>query len=122
MVKNLPGNAGDLRYMGLISGLGRFPGGGHGNPLQYSRLENPHGQRNLAGYIQSMGHKESDTTQALAQVKRLIKITLYTDFSFPDLSEHITLVINLVSDLNTKKGQLKLDTRKGLNCRMFQVE
>ena len=38
VVKNLPADAGD---MGLISGLGRFPGGGHGNPLQYSCLENP---------------------------------------------------------------------------------
>ena len=52
----------------------------------------------------------------------MTKISLYTDFLFPDLSEHITLIINLVSDLSTKKGQLKLDTRKGLNCRMFQVE
>ena len=34
-------NAGDIRDMGLIPGLGRFPGGGHGNPLQYSCLENP---------------------------------------------------------------------------------
>ena len=33
----------------LIPGLGRSPGGGHGNQLQYSCLENPHGQRNLAG-------------------------------------------------------------------------
>ena len=41
MVKNLPGNAGDLRDMGLIPGWGRSPGGGHGNPLQYSYLENP---------------------------------------------------------------------------------
>ena len=41
MVKNLPSNAGDIRDMGLISGLGRSPGGGHGNPLQYSCLENP---------------------------------------------------------------------------------
>ena len=32
------------------------PGGGHGNPLQYSCLENPHGQRNLPGGLQSMGH------------------------------------------------------------------
>ena len=40
-------NAGDL---GLIPGLGRSPGGGHGNPLLYSCLENPHGQRRLAGY------------------------------------------------------------------------
>ena len=35
---------------GLIPGLGRFPGEGHGNPLQYSHLDNPHGQRNLVGY------------------------------------------------------------------------
>jgi len=40
VVKNLPINAGDIRDMGLISGLGRSPGGGHGNPLQYSCLEN----------------------------------------------------------------------------------
>ena len=33
VVKNLPANAGDLRDMGSIPGLGRFPGGGHGNPL-----------------------------------------------------------------------------------------
>ena len=49
-------NGGDL---GLIPGLGRSPGGGHGNPLQCSCLENPHGQRSLAGY----SHKESDTTE-----------------------------------------------------------
>ena len=41
MVKNLPANAGDERYMGSVPGLGRFSGGGHGNPLQYSCLENP---------------------------------------------------------------------------------
>ena len=40
VVKDLPGNAGDTRDMGLIPGLGRSPGGGHGNPLQYSCLEN----------------------------------------------------------------------------------
>ena len=42
-------NAGDL---GSIPGLGRSPGGGHGNPLQYSCLENPHGQRNLVSQSQ----------------------------------------------------------------------
>ena len=40
VVKNLPANAGDIRDSGLIPGLGRSPGGGNGNPLQYS-LENP---------------------------------------------------------------------------------
>ena len=41
MVKNLPANAGDIRDVGLTPGWGRSPGGGHGNPLQYSCLENP---------------------------------------------------------------------------------
>ena len=40
MVKNLLANAGDLRDAGLISGPGRFPGDGNGNPLQYSGQEN----------------------------------------------------------------------------------
>ena len=40
-------NEGDL---GSVPGLGRSPGGGHGNPLQYSCLQNPHGQRSLVGY------------------------------------------------------------------------
>ena len=52
-------NAGDL---GSIPGLGQSPGGGHGNPLQYSCLENPHGQRSLAG-CSPWGRKESDTNQ-----------------------------------------------------------
>ena len=46
-------NGGDL---GSIPGLGRFPGGGLGNPLQYSCLENPHGQRSLVGYS-PWGHR-----------------------------------------------------------------
>ena len=41
VVKNLPANAGDTGDLGSIPGWGRFPGGGHGNPLQYSCLENP---------------------------------------------------------------------------------
>ena len=41
MVKNTPANAGDIRDTFSIRGWRRFPGGGHGNPLQYSCLENP---------------------------------------------------------------------------------
>ena len=45
MIKNLPVSAGDRRDVGLISGSGRSPGGGNGNPLQYSCLENSmHGE------------------------------------------------------------------------------
>ena len=46
-------NAGDL---GSIPGLGGSPGEGHGNPLQYSCLKNPHGQRSLEGYS-PWGHR-----------------------------------------------------------------
>ena len=45
VVKNLPANAGDTGEADSISGLGRPPGGGLGNPLQYSCLENPMGRR-----------------------------------------------------------------------------
>ena len=54
--------AGDLS---LTPGLGRSPGGGHGHPLQYSCLENPHGQRSLAGYS-PRGRKELDMTEQLS--------------------------------------------------------
>ena len=62
VVKNPLANAGDIGDAGSIPGLGRSPGGGHGNPLQCFCLENPHGQRNLAGYS-LRGCKESDTTE-----------------------------------------------------------
>ena len=61
MVKNPPANAGDTRDMGLIPGSGRSPGRRHGNPLQYSCLENPMDR----GAWQTMVYgvtKESDMT------------------------------------------------------------
>ena len=51
--------------LGLILGLGRPPGGIYGNPLQYSCLENPHGQRSLAG-CSPWGCKELDMTERLS--------------------------------------------------------
>ena len=62
MVKNMLATARDIRDASLIPGSERSSGGGHGNPLQYFCLENPHGQRSLVGYS-SWGHKESDTTE-----------------------------------------------------------
>ena len=50
---------------GSIARLGRSPGGGHGNPLQCSCLENPHEQRSQTGYS-PWGCKESDTTEQLS--------------------------------------------------------
>ena len=54
--------------LGSIPKLGKSPGGGHGNPLQYSCLENPPGQRRLAGYS-PWRPKESGMTKQLLTVK-----------------------------------------------------
>ena len=51
--------------LGSIPGLERSPGGRHGNPLQCSYLENPHGQRSLVGYG-LWARKEADTTERLS--------------------------------------------------------
>jgi len=61
VVKNPPANAEDRRDMSSVSGSGRSPGGGHGNPLQYSCLDNPTDR----GAWQATVHRvtESDTTE-----------------------------------------------------------
>ena len=70
----------NVRDLDSIPGLGRSPGG-HGNPLQYACLENPHGQRSLAGYS-PWGRKESDTTERLHTV---MGKNTYAVFPIPDL-------------------------------------
>ena len=62
MVKDPLADAGNVRNTGLIPGWGRSPGGGHGNPLQYSCLENPMGR----GAWRATVHRvvELDTTEA----------------------------------------------------------
>ena len=63
VVKNSPANAGDLlRDVDLISRLGRSPGGGRGNPLQYSCLENPMDREAWKATVQRV--TELDTTEA----------------------------------------------------------
>ena len=61
MVKNLPANAGDTRDPGLIPELGIFSAEGHGNPLQYSHLENPMDRRAWWATVQGDA-KQLDTT------------------------------------------------------------
>ena len=68
MEKGFPGgsdgkeSACSAQDLGLIPQLGGSPGGRNGEPLQYSWLENPHGQRSLAGYSPS-GRKQLDRTE-----------------------------------------------------------
>ena len=71
MVKGFPGRSvvknplASARDSGSIPGSGRLPGEGDGNPLQYSCLKNPHGQKSLVGYS-PWDRKESDTTERLS--------------------------------------------------------
>ena len=66
-VRNLPANEGNTGDMGWIPGSGRAPGGGHGNPLQSSCLENPMDRGGLAG-CSPFGHKEAEgTVHSIAQ-------------------------------------------------------
>ena len=62
VAKNPPANAGDVRDAGSIPGLGRFPGGGNGNPLQYSCLEDSMDRVAWWGYS-PWGRKESGVTE-----------------------------------------------------------
>ena len=103
-------NAGDV---GSILGLGRSPGGGHGNPLQYSCLENPHGQRRLAGYS-PWGHKESDTTEQLSTAQHskymYVSIPTYPTLRLPQLvstyllSMFVSLFLGNIFDCHNLRG------------------
>ena len=61
-----------------VPGLGRYSGEGHGNPLQYSCLENPHGQRSLVDYRDC---KEADTTERLSTARSTPKIEVVVFYS-----------------------------------------
>ena len=62
VVKIPPANAGDIRDMGSLPRSGRAPGGGHGNPLQYSCLGNPMDRGAWKATVRKVA--ESDTTKA----------------------------------------------------------
>ena len=62
VVKTPPANAGDIRDMGSIPGSGRFPGGGNGNPLQYSCLKNPMDRGTWQAIVQRIA-KQTDKTE-----------------------------------------------------------
>ena len=69
MVKNLPANAGEARDVGSVPGSGRSPGVGNDNPLQYSYLENPHGQRSPVGLSTCMhacAHTHTHTRKSMS--------------------------------------------------------
>ena len=63
VIKNPPANAGEMTDVGSIPGLGRSPGGEHGNSLQFSCLKNPHGQRSLAATVHGLAKNQTRLKQ-----------------------------------------------------------
>ena len=74
VIKNLPASAGDVRDVGSISGSGRFLGGGHSNPLQYSYLENPVDRGACQATVQKVARSRSDMTEACIHVNTNLSI------------------------------------------------
>ena len=101
VIKNLPVNAGDVRDLGSISRSGRSPGRGHGTPLQYFCLENPHGQRSLVGYS-PWGHKESDTAE----------VTSHTHTHTHTHTKKVTFGCELEREMGIHKNRSWVPTRR----------
>ena len=88
VVKNPPANAGGIGDVGLIPGLRRSPGGGNGNPLQYSHLENPMDRGAWRATIHRV--TESDMTEATEHARLLTvlcRLSIY--FSYLLLTVHV---------------------------------
>ena len=80
VVENLPANAGDARGAGLIPELGTSPGGGNGNPLQYSYLENPMDRG--AWWAAVCGVTELDMTERISVCLSKIILKSHSEFNF----------------------------------------
>ena len=61
----------NARDLGPIPGLGRSPGEVHGNPLQYSCLENPHGQRNLVATVHIVAESDMNKVSVCMQIQEV---------------------------------------------------
>ena len=71
VVKNTSAHAGDIRNAGSITGSGRSFRGGHGNPLQYSGLENPHEQRSLAATVHRVAESQTLLKRLIMRALRI---------------------------------------------------
>ena len=88
VVKNLPANAGDIREVALIPGWGRSPGGRHGNPLQYSCLENPIDRGAWRATVHGVTKSQTQLKQLSmhADTYILAALCVMWDLSFPTRS------------------------------------
>ena len=104
MVNNPSASAGDIRYVGLIPGSGRSPGGGHGNPLQYFCLKNPMDRGNWQATIHGITkswtrlslHTHTHPTQAvITEVAGICQASHSRGFLAPNILSSV-LCINLL--------------------------
>ena len=93
VVKKLPANV-DRRDVGSIPRSGRTPGWGHSNPLQYSCLENPHGQRSLVGHS-PVGCKKWNPTKVTYHTARTLanQVSLSMEFSRKEYWSWVAILI-----------------------------
>ena len=104
-----------MEDLGSIPGLGRSLGGGHGNPLQYPCLENPHGQQSLAGYSPRR-HKELDTTERLSTQHSKSSIEGRQNRTYAEMGNQIT---KTSPQPMTISGHDKRDTIGSLDLLLF---
>ena len=76
VVKNLPANAGDVRDVGSIPGLGRSPGGRNGNPLQYSSLETPMGRGAWWATVHRVAKSQTQLKRLSTHTLEAIRLTI----------------------------------------------
>ena len=120
MVKNLSTNAGDVKDEGSIPGSARSPGGGHGNPRQYSCLENAMDRGAWWATVSTQGCKKSDTTEAIKYAhmhnlhgrkerrkKRIINYIRYLRLSSLTVQWYHGPVISCITLLARTQGELK---------------
>ena len=104
MVKNPPANAGDIRDLGSIYGPGRYPGGGHGNPLQYSCLENPTDRRAWLATVHGVA-------KSWIQLKQLSRAMVFhsgsNSFAYLFIQQKLSVYHGPPTMLGTMKGTSK---------------
>ena len=104
VVKNLPANAGDIRDSGLIPGSGRSPGGGHGNPLQYSCLETPVDRRAWWATV----HRVAQSWTRLKQLRTHAQTIIYRMYNSKRSNQSILKEISPEYSLEGLMLKLKL--------------
>ena len=90
MVKNLPTNAGHIRDISLIRGLGRSPEAGHGNPLKYFYLENPMDR----GTRQATAHRVTKSWTVLKQLSMQTRTFTFKFFTLNYQHYHLSWLQN----------------------------